>query len=170
MSGVSVSWVTVLRMTAATLPDRSMITVHGSAVDTSAKRSATLPFGSNRLGYVVWSDSNDLAASFSSLLFTPTKVTPLAADPRDPDGKAPSYDDYHRRMVELAERPVTFQVLRKDQPTGDKPTEITVTGIDKQQVGQVAAEIREYRGPEPYKGKGVRYAGEKIVRKEGKKK
>ena len=47
---------------------------------------------------------------------------------------------------------------------------ITVSGIDKQQVGQVAAEIREYRGPEPYKGKGVRYAGEKIVRKEGKKK
>jgi large subunit ribosomal protein L6 len=54
--------------------------------------------------------------------------------------------------------------------TVPKPTEITVTGIDKQQVGQVAAEIREYRGPEPYKGKGVRYAGEKIVRKEGKKK
>ena len=51
-----------------------------------------------------------------------------------------------------------------------KPTEIVVTGIDKQQVGQVAAEIREYRGPEPYKGKEVRYAGEKIVRKEGKKK
>ena len=51
-----------------------------------------------------------------------------------------------------------------------KPTEITVSGIDKQQVGQVAAEIREYRGPEPYKGKGVKYAGEKIVRKEGKKK
>ena len=51
-----------------------------------------------------------------------------------------------------------------------KPTEITVTGIDKQAVGQVAAEIREYRGPEPYKGKGVKYAGERIVRKEGKKK
>ncbi|HWK66532.1 MAG TPA: 50S ribosomal protein L6 [Rhizobiaceae bacterium] len=51
-----------------------------------------------------------------------------------------------------------------------KPTEIVVSGIDKQQVGQVAAEIRKYRGPEPYKGKGVRYAGEKIVRKEGKKK
>jgi large subunit ribosomal protein L6 len=51
-----------------------------------------------------------------------------------------------------------------------KPTEISISGIDKQQVGQVAAEIREYRGPEPYKGKGVRYAGEKIVRKEGKKK
>jgi large subunit ribosomal protein L6 len=51
-----------------------------------------------------------------------------------------------------------------------KPTEITVSGIDKQRVGQVAAEIREYRGPEPYKGKGVRYADEHIVRKEGKKK
>jgi large subunit ribosomal protein L6 len=51
-----------------------------------------------------------------------------------------------------------------------RPTEVVVSGIDRQQVGQVAAEIREYRGPEPYKGKGVRYAGERIVRKEGKKK
>jgi large subunit ribosomal protein L6 len=51
-----------------------------------------------------------------------------------------------------------------------KPTEITISGIDKKQVGQVAAEIRGYRGPEPYKGKGVKYAGEFIFRKEGKKK
>ena len=51
-----------------------------------------------------------------------------------------------------------------------KPTEITVSGVDKQQVGQVAAEIRKFRGPEPYKGKGVKYAVERIVRKEGKKK
>ncbi|MEP9373169.1 50S ribosomal protein L6 [Mesorhizobium sp. KR1-2] len=51
-----------------------------------------------------------------------------------------------------------------------KPTEIVVSGLDKQVVGQVAAEIRKYRGPEPYKGKGVKYAGETIVRKEGKKK
>ena len=51
-----------------------------------------------------------------------------------------------------------------------KPTEIVVTGIDKKKVGQVAAEIRAYRPPEPYKGKGVRYAGEFIFRKEGKKK
>ena len=51
-----------------------------------------------------------------------------------------------------------------------KPTELTVAGIDKQQVGQVAAEIRDFRGPEPYKGKGVKYAGEFIFRKEGKKK
>jgi large subunit ribosomal protein L6 len=51
-----------------------------------------------------------------------------------------------------------------------KPTEILMSGIDKQRVGQTAAEIRDYRGPEPYKGKGVKYAEEKIFRKEGKKK
>jgi large subunit ribosomal protein L6 len=51
-----------------------------------------------------------------------------------------------------------------------KPTEIVITGASKQQVGQVAAEIRDWRPPEPYKGKGVRYAGEFIFRKEGKKK
>ncbi|HMK89405.1 MAG TPA: 50S ribosomal protein L6 [Methylocystis sp.] len=51
-----------------------------------------------------------------------------------------------------------------------KPTEVTVSGIDKRQVGQVAAEIRALRGPEPYKGKGVKYVDEFIFRKEGKKK
>jgi len=51
-----------------------------------------------------------------------------------------------------------------------KPTEIIVSGIDKQKVGQTAAEIREFRGPEPYQGKGVKYADEFIFRKEGKKK
>ena len=54
--------------------------------------------------------------------------------------------------------------------TTPKPTEILVVGADKRQVGQVAAEIRAYRGPEPYKGKGVKYEGEFIFRKEGKKK
>jgi large subunit ribosomal protein L6 len=51
-----------------------------------------------------------------------------------------------------------------------RPTEIVVTGVDKQKVGQVAAEIRAFRPPEPYKGKGVKYVGEYIFRKEGKKK
>jgi large subunit ribosomal protein L6 len=51
-----------------------------------------------------------------------------------------------------------------------KPTEIEITGIDQQQGGQVGAEIREWRKPEPYKGKGVKYKGEYIFRKEGKKK
>ena len=51
-----------------------------------------------------------------------------------------------------------------------KPTSVIVSGIDKQQVGQVAAEIRAFRKPEPYKGKGVRYVGEYVRQKEGKKK
>ena len=51
-----------------------------------------------------------------------------------------------------------------------RPVEIIVSGMDKQRVGQVAAEIRDYRSPEPYKGKGVKYATETIFRKEGKKK
>jgi len=53
---------------------------------------------------------------------------------------------------------------------GAKQEVITITGIDKQLVGQVAADIRSYRPPEPYQGKGIRYQGEYIFRKEGKKK
>ncbi|MBI5164482.1 MAG: 50S ribosomal protein L6 [Magnetospirillum sp.] len=52
----------------------------------------------------------------------------------------------------------------------DKPTSISISGRDKQRVGQIAAEIRSYRGPEPYKGKGIKYDTEVILRKEGKKK
>ena len=51
-----------------------------------------------------------------------------------------------------------------------RPVEIVISGIDRRKVGQVAAEIREYRPPEPYKGKGIKYAAERIFRKEGKKK
>jgi large subunit ribosomal protein L6 len=65
--------------------------------------------------------------------------------------------------------------VAKDMPTGIKvetpaPTEIVVKGADRQRVGQVAAEIRAVRPPEPYKGKGIRYADEKVVIKETKKK
>ena len=52
----------------------------------------------------------------------------------------------------------------------EKPTDISITGRDKQKVGQVASEIRSFRKPEPYKGKGIRYVGEYVRRKEGKKK
>jgi large subunit ribosomal protein L6 len=65
---------------------------------------------------------------------------------------------------------VVYQTPEGITITVPKPTEIIISGIDKQVVGQVAAEIRKYRGPEPYKGKGVKYAEERIVRKEGKKK
>ncbi|QPM90781.1 50S ribosomal protein L6 [Pseudooceanicola algae] len=65
---------------------------------------------------------------------------------------------------------VNFQVPDGVTVTTPKPTEITVEGTDSQLVGQVAANIREWRKPEPYKGKGIRYKGEFIFRKEGKKK
>jgi large subunit ribosomal protein L6 len=65
---------------------------------------------------------------------------------------------------------VNFDVPKGVTVTTPKQTEIVVEGIDAQLVGQVAANIREWRGPEPYKGKGIRYKGEFIFRKEGKKK
>ena len=65
---------------------------------------------------------------------------------------------------------VMFSIPEGIAITTPKPTEIIITGIDIQRVGQVAAEIRGWRPPEPYKGKGVKYANEFIFRKEGKKK
>lgn len=65
---------------------------------------------------------------------------------------------------------VNFEVPDGVTVTSAKPTEITVEGIDQQLVGQVAANIREWRAPEPYKGKGIKYKDEYIFRKEGKKK
>jgi large subunit ribosomal protein L6 len=65
---------------------------------------------------------------------------------------------------------VSYPIPQGISIVAEKPTSITVSGIDKQLVGQVAAEIRSYRPPEPYKGKGVKYANEYILRKEGKKK
>ena len=65
---------------------------------------------------------------------------------------------------------VNFDVPAGITVTTPKQTEIIVEGIDQQLVGQVAANIREWRGPEPYKGKGIKYKGEFIFRKEGKKK
>jgi large subunit ribosomal protein L6 len=65
---------------------------------------------------------------------------------------------------------IRYAVPQGIKITCERPTAIKVEGADKQRVGQVAAEIRAYRGPEPYKGKGVRYTDEVILRKEGKKK
>jgi len=66
--------------------------------------------------------------------------------------------------------PVSYPVPEGISIETPSQTEIVIKGVDRQKVGQVAAEIRGYRPPEPYKGKGVRYAGERIVMKEGKKK
>ncbi|MBC6414319.1 MAG: 50S ribosomal protein L6 [Chromatiales bacterium] len=66
--------------------------------------------------------------------------------------------------------PIDYQVISGVTVETPSTTEIVVKGIDKQKVGQVATEIRAFHPPEPYKGKGIRYAGEQIVRKEAKKK
>ncbi|MCG7964444.1 MAG: 50S ribosomal protein L6, partial [Candidatus Thiodiazotropha taylori] len=66
--------------------------------------------------------------------------------------------------------PIDYPVPEGITIATPSPTEIVVSGSDKQRVGQVAAEIRAYRPPEPYKGKGVRYADEYVARKEAKKK
>jgi len=66
--------------------------------------------------------------------------------------------------------PVVYDLPKGVKAETPTPTEILIKGIDRQQVGQVAAEIRAYREPEPYKGKGVRYADERVVIKETKKK
>ena len=100
-------------------------------------------------------------------------------------GKAREVPEAIRKATEAAKRSLIRVPLREGRtlhhdvnyaiPEGiaivtPKPTEIVITGMDKQKVGQVAAEIRSFRPPEPYKGKGVKYAGEYIFRKEGKKK
>ena len=65
---------------------------------------------------------------------------------------------------------VPYPIPPEVKITCERPTAITVSGADRQRVGQIAAEIRAFRPPEPYKGKGIRYAGEAVRRKEGKKK
>ena len=65
---------------------------------------------------------------------------------------------------------ITFPIPEGITIVAPRPTEIAISGIDKREVGQIASEIRAMRPPEPYKGKGVKYAGEFIFRKEGKKK
>jgi large subunit ribosomal protein L6 len=64
--------------------------------------------------------------------------------------------------------PVVFAIPDGIKITVQENTKLLIEGIDKQLVGQVAADIRSYYPPEPYKGKGIRYAGEQILRKEGK--
>jgi large subunit ribosomal protein L6 len=65
---------------------------------------------------------------------------------------------------------ITFPIPSEIKITCEKPTSISITGADRRQVGQIAAVLRSFRKPEPYKGKGIRYADEQIRRKEGKKK
>jgi large subunit ribosomal protein L6 len=66
--------------------------------------------------------------------------------------------------------PIAYSIPDGIEIACERPTAIKVSGVDRQRVGQVAANIRRFRPPEPYKGKGIRYLGERVERKEGKKK
>jgi large subunit ribosomal protein L6 len=103
----------------------------------------------------------------------------VKVDPRNETKRARSMWGTSRTLVNNLVTGVTKGYEKKLEITGvgyraalqgKNPTEILIAGIDKQKVGQVAAEIRGFRPPEPYKGKGVKYANEYIFRKEGKKK
>ena len=77
----------------------------------------------------------------------------------------------HKLVLSLGfSHDVNFEAPKEINLACPSPTQITISGADKQLVGQIAAEIRKYRKPEPYKGKGVKYTGEYVRRKEGKKK
>lgn len=77
----------------------------------------------------------------------------------------------HKLVLSLGfSHDVIFEAPKEITLACPAPTQITISGADKQLVGQIASEIRKYRKPEPYKGKGVKYSGEYVRRKEGKKK
>mgnify|MGYP003942468337 CR=1 FL=1 len=86
-----------------------------------------------------------------------------------PSSRSPRYATPSRRLDACSPTRVVFQVPAGITIATPTHTEIMVSGADKQQVGEVAAKIRAYRKPEPYKGKGIRYSGEKIIMKEAKK-
>lgn len=79
-----------------------------------------------------------------------------------------SVQDRHVNLILGYSHPIKYPLPDQIKVTVDENTKLTIEGPDKQVVGQVAAELRGFYPPEPYKGKGIRYAGEKIVRKEGK--
>ena len=102
-----------------------------------------------------WSSASPTASASSSR----SSASATAPRPRASDGIRLALGFSHPVIVKAPEG-ITFEV--------PVPTQIVVSGIDKEVVGQVAADIRSIRKPEPYKGKGVRYAGERVLRKAGK--
>ena len=138
----------------------------------------------HRFRYRMWMLSCDIDAPEQSRLFRvdrPALVSLHTKDhgPRDGTPWRPwvaaklaqaglaAYGHRIRFILSRLEREVARARVMEDVK---KQTEVKISGIDKQQVGEIAAQIRRIRPPEPYKGKGVRYAGEQVRRKEGKKK
>ena len=94
----------------------------------------------------------------------------ISVQPANDTKRARAFWGMQRTLVQNYSHDVNFPVPEGIEIKAPDNTTIEITGIDKQRGGQVAAEIRRWRKPEPYKGKGIRYRGEYIFRKEGKKK
>ena len=118
-------------------------------------------------------DWADITLELNRLLTSWTRVSTqwTALDRSTRDVKKSSHQK--GQILELLlgySHPINFDVPDDLKIEVPKPTQIKISGIDKQKVGQIAANIRSFRKPEPYKGKGVKYKDEVIKRKEGKKK
>jgi len=114
----------------------------------------------------------ELSMPLSELVETKVDGTHVVVAPRNQETQSRMMWGTTRALIANMVKGVSAGYVRSMEitGTGERPTAIKVEGVDKRLVGQVAAEIRGFRGPEPYKGKGVRYSDEQIRRKEGKKK
>jgi len=135
-------------------------------LDIRAEEVAVMPRGSDRRSRTLWGTTRSLVQSMV------TGVSTGYSKSMEINGTG------YRAAIQGSDLVMNLgysHEIRYPMPEGikittERPTAIKVEGMDKQKVGQVAAEIRAYRGPEPYKGKGVKYVNEVILRKEGKKK
>ena len=140
--------------------DDVTITVDGQSV-------TVMPRGSSKRARQQWGMSRTMVANLA------TGVTVGFKKELEINGVGYRATMQGDRVLKLAlgySHDVNFEIPEGVIVTAPKQTEIIVEGIDQQLVGQVAANIREWRKPEPYKGKGIKYKGEFIFRKEGKKK
>ncbi|WP_323040408.1 50S ribosomal protein L6 [Gemmobacter sp.] len=142
-----------------TAPDDVTITIDGTAVKVT-------PRGSSKRARSMWGMSRSMVANLVTGVTTGFKKE---LEIQGVGYRAAMQGDVLKLSLGYSHE-VNFKAPAGVTVVAPKQTEIVVEGIDQQAVGQVAANIREWRQPEPYKGKGIRYKGEYIFRKEGKKK
>ncbi len=148
------------------LGELSLELVDQVTAEVEGNRFSVAPNGKERLARMMWGTTRALVANMVTGVSTGyTRTLEIQGT-----GFRAAVND-GKLVVNLGfSHDVVYPVPAGVTITTPRPTAISITGMDKRQVGQVAAEIRSYRPPEPYKGKGVRYDNEVIRRKEGKKK
>lgn len=159
-----------------TIDNNNVVTVKG-AKGTLTKALSNAMKIENEGGVITVSRPNDLKVNRSLHGLTRTLLSNMVEGVTNGFSKTLEIEGVGYRVAKQGKNLVmnlgfSHQVIMAE-PEGitidvPQPNKIIVNGIDKQAVGQFAAEVREKRPPEPYKGKGIRYAGERIIRKEGK--